>query len=1447
MSATNLPPNPEISANFLSRITFFHLDHCNLFSFAIPFMIMGYRKTIEQSDLYEPVPNHNAKIATDKIIWIWKREMANAKKAGRKRSLFYAVMHHYLPRAFLLGILLFIEESLCVLQTVMIGRLIRYFSPNSSMSVGDACLAAAVIATAGALCPLIHHPHSYAMQKLGLELKIGVCGIIMHKGLRLSSGALQRTTIGHILTLMSNDAAKFDYAFLFVNYLCVGPFLLLVYIYLLWHETGPSCIAGFIALIMFIPLQSFFSRQIGRYRKLIAKRTDKRLSVMDQILSGIRVVKMYGWEDAFSGIVGELRRQELTYVRISNIWQSFVMGIFWASTKFIVLSVLITFTFFGNRIDAERAFVTTALFNACRHPLTLYIPFALQHLFESNVSLSRVQKFLELEEYDDLRQPILTETESESKITLKDDFSINGGQGVVSLCSTSNAFDSKIFVKAKELSATWDEVNTVKPRTVVKNVSFSAQAGDLVAIIGPVGAGKSSLLLSLLRETRLVKGSLQTVGVIAYAPQEPWLFSGTIRENILFGKPYDKGRYAEAIRVCCLRKDLMQLPHGDLSPVGDQGHSLSGGQKARISLARAIYSDADIYILDDPLSAVDAAVGRYLFKTCIVGHLSKKLTILVTHQVQFLNKATLVLLMENGQMVASGSFEDIGNFSCFSTDTQKSVEIHNSQASITENASVKLSELPELFFDSSESSNSDEVFFLAPEEISPLLEGERATDSLLKLSKAELSSYRCRRHSSASTVFSEASEYALDILLKNLQHKMYFTLGIIFYENLNAVKVWKISQFKPQEQAGTFNYEEDRLVGDVSWRIYLRYFNAMANPPCALIFAIAFAVAVQIFNNFIDWWLNKWSTASEKATLRAGFILLPSTSNFSDILLEQNYTYNDYADLLDFKLFQLHITLNTYRTVFTFASLFCYLNFRCIWFRTAQVNGSRLLHNRMFDTLITSPMTFFDQNPIGKLFKCRVLNRFSKDVGTMDDQLSYVFFEFFAGVLHISGISLLVLFLNPRNLISFIPLFLLFGFLREFYLASSRDVKRLEALSRSPLYSHISAVMRGLPIIRSFQKQSETIDKFYLYQNNNTAALFLQIVISRWFATLIDWLVAFMITAVAFFCILNKESQQSGEVALMMTYVVQFTGFVSWIMRQSAEVQNGMVSVERIIEYTELPVERVSEGILPAVGWPNFGKISFKNVSLKYNTNNIYVLKNVTFEILPKEKIGIVGRTGAGKSSLLSVLFRLVESEGTVIIDGVDTETLPLRELRKRLSIIPQEPVLFIGSLRRNLDPFNDYTDDRLWNALEQVELRTFVASLRNGLETRVEENGSNFSVGQRQLLCLARAVLKRSKILVIDEATANVDPETDNLIQRAIKRNFVYSTVLTVAHRLHTIVDSDKVMVLDGGCLMEFDHPYKLLCNEGSSFSALVSETGADTAKYLRNLAFNAYLAKKT
>ncbi|XP_075950709.1 ATP-binding cassette sub-family C member 4-like isoform X2 [Anarhichas minor] len=613
----------------------------------------------------------------------------------------------------------------------------------------------------------------------------------------------------------------------------------------------------------------------------------------------------------------------------------------------------------------------------------------------------------------------------------------------------------------------------------------------------------------------------------------------------------------------------------------------------------------------------------------------------------------------------------------------------------------------------------------------------------------------------------------------------------------------------PVETVGTMA-EETRAEGNVGSHIYLKYFSAGCNP-LVLMVIVVLSVLAEVAYILQDWWLVYWAREE----------FFNSTAVPVSMNTAINATHADQELNLKFYL-GIYSGLTAAAVVFGFA--------RSLVIFRGLVRSAQALHNNMFRAVLRTPVHFFDVNPIG-----RILNRFSKDISQIDSMLPITFVDFYQLFLQNVGVVAVAASVIPLILIPVIPLLFLFLYLRRFYLRTSRDVKRLESTTRSPVISHLTSSLQGLWTIRALRAEERLKKAFDAHQDLHSEAWFLFLMTSRWFALRLDSICSVLITFSTFGCILLRDGLKAGEVGLVLTYVVTLVGNFQWTVRQSAEVENMMTSVERVVEYTELESEAPWETQKrPPPNWPNRGLVTFDRVSFSYSGDGPLVLKDISATFQPNEKVGIVGRTGAGKSSLVSALFRLAEPQGKIYIDGVLTSEIGLHDLRQKMSIIPQDPVLFTGSMRKNLDPFNQHSDEDLWKALEEVQLKSVVEELPGKLETVLAESGSNFSVGQRQLVCLARAVLRKNRVLVIDEATANVDPRTDELIQKTIRDKFSECTVLTIAHRLNTIIDSDRILVLDSGTIQELDRPFTLLQNKEGALYRMVQQTGQAEAAAL-------------
>ncbi|XP_033099970.1 multidrug resistance-associated protein 4-like [Anneissia japonica] len=1149
-----------------------------------------------------------------------------------------------------------------------------YFTVDSGITTNEAYMYATIIVLLGAAAITVNH-HFFLYSSLsGMRMRVAFCGLIYRKALRLSSTALGQTTVGQVVNMLSNDVSRFDQELCYVNYIWLAPLQLLVVTVLLWYQLGPSCFAGTSILLLMVLLQAWFGTLFSIFRAKTAMLTDERIRIMNEIIAGMRVIKMYAWEKPFCHLVSECRRREIGEIRKSSLLRGSIIALFFVTTTLVSFATFAVYSLTGNTLTASKVYLAMPLYNVLRQSLVLFFPYGIMMTTESFVSFRRIRTFLMLEE---LQQAAI------------------GGQRI-----NTRPKPQDVEVTIEDLSASWDQANSeMSMRLVLKNINFKVKSGELLAVVGPVGCGKTSLLMAILGEVPYMTGKVNLSGRLAYASQLPWVLSGTIRDNILFGKPYNKQQFEHVIEACALKTDLKHLPKKDLTLVGERGVTLSGGQRARIGLARAVYNDMELYLLDDPLSAVDTQVGRHLFDVCIRKGLKDKPCILVTHQLQYLESVDKVLVMKDGQVAGYGTYDEL------------------------------------------RSSGIDFNVFLKKRETI----GDDTISSSI--------------HDSTCGLMAES-----------------------IFSSQRSLKSKNSMCTEPAEEEETTVY------------------------------------------NGSDWWLSYWVYKEETT---------------QDI---------DFSNSTDDSMTMYMIDSNWYIYIFCglIAVLFVTSFLRSFMTFILATDASKNLHNQMFHAIVHAPIRFFDTNPIG-----RILNRFARDIGFMDDLLPITVAEIVQIALRVFGIIITISIFNPVVFIFVVPIGFIFILVRMYYLSTSRDVKRIEGIARSPVFSHLSATLQGISTVRAFQVQRPFIDQFEGYQDTHTQAWYMFLTTSTYFGFWLDWLSLVFIVVVTYGSIIRSdvsESINSGSVGLSLSYALSLMIDFQWGVRQSAEMENLMTSTERVLEYTDIESEAPLEyDFKPTSDWPRYGFISFENVSLCYFNGGPTVLKELSCCIQAQEKVGVAGRTGAGKSSLMTALLRLAEPTGKVTIDGVLTSNLGLHDLRKSISVIPQEPVLFSGSLRRNLDPFGDHNDLDLWKALEEVQLKSKCLEFPDKLEAAVLEGGTNFSVGERQLLCLARAMLRNARILIVDEATANVDIKTDTLIQAKIRQRFKHCTVLTIAHRLKTIMDSDRILILEQGKCVEFDEPFVLLQKRDGFLAQMVAESGQTEAAKLLAIAKEKYYRKKS
>ncbi|XP_055536637.1 ATP-binding cassette sub-family C member 4-like [Wyeomyia smithii] len=1331
----NKAENPVRNASFLSRRTFWWLK--DIFR-------AGQRNEITEDMLYATLPEHKSQKLSDKFERLWVEELQ------RSQPSLMRVFYRAYGKATLLWGLLFsaFETANRVAQPILLGGLVSYFSPGQTeISEREAYYYAAGVIGCSLVPVLTFHPFILFIFEVGLKLRVGSSCLIYNKCMKLNKSASNTDGLnGKIINLLSNDVSKFDIAIAFLHDLWKGPSECLLLGYFIYLEIGFSGLLGMAFLLSFIPLQAWIGKKTATYRMKAAKRTDLRVRFMNEIIQGIQVIKMYTWESSFAKMVSQIRRKEINAIRGGAYVRATLTSFFVISRVSIFLSLL-SYIYAGNFITARKVFIVSTFYNILNESMVHFWPLAITFCAEGYISVKRIQDYL-LTAEGKPKAPVMAPDSAAVKVKgkalIEDEekrIKSNGKtpeeevERLLLARRVVNVVSEKKGIVLENVTARWtmgEEESTVG----LSSVTATVEEGRLCVVIGAVGSGKTTLLQVILGELEVDEGLVQVNGTISYAAQEPWLFEGSIRNNIIFVEEYDERRYLEVVRVCALERDFELFPHGDQTIVGERGISLSGGQKARVNLARAVYKRSDIYLLDDPLSAVDTHVGKHIFDMCIRDFLADKVCVLVTHQLQYLKDVQHVLLMDAGSVEVEAPYREIKR------------------------------------------TRLDSFTSLTSEESS----GENKVDQ--------------------------------------------------DFQKLTAHSAKVDLEMEKQEEE-----KESQGEGKVNFSVYKTYATAI-DSTLWIVFIALLVILAQVAMSSVDYFVAQWVNWEESLGAKTIVLKVNQTEEASQdhntSLAAQTDNVTQFVNPVDIHAEERQQYLLTYGILI---GAFVYLIVqRTFSFYHACLRISMKLHDRMFRGLTRATMYFFNTNPSG-----RVLNRFSKDIGAIDTSLPMSLFECLIFSFEILAVVSLVSIVNYWFLLPTVIIAAVMYVIRKIYLDSSRVIKRIESVNRSPIFTHTNATLQGLSTIRAFQAQDILTKEFNEQLDVNTSSWYIFITTTRAFALWLDFVCVIYVAVVTLSFLLWGQDALGGSVGLAITQTISLIGMCQWGMRQSAELENQMVSVERVSEYTNLKPEpplETAPKYRPQRNWPEEGVIKFVNVDLSYSDDGEKVLKDLSFTIQSNEKIGIVGRTGAGKSSLIQALFRLAHYEGTIEIDGIDTKTLGLKDLRSKISIIPQDPILFYGTLRSNLDPFEEKTDEELWSALDQVELKEAVSGLAGGLECKMSDGGSNFSMGQRQLVCLARAILRRNKILVLDEATANVDPETDKLIQTTIRTKFADCTVLTIAHRLHTVMDSDRVLVMDAGRVVEFGHPHKLLHGASGYLRRLVEQTGVATAASLMRIA---------
>ncbi|XP_067238284.1 multidrug resistance-associated protein 1 isoform X1 [Chanodichthys erythropterus] len=1316
----DLNPCPELGASFLSKITFWWITGL---------LVKGYKRPLEEKDLWSlnmedksqrVVPQlvrrwdqecNKVKRPVDKTLYSPKRAAKGEKKDGQPieeseillvktlqksgdPSLFCALCRTFGPY-FLVSSLYKIIHDILMFVGPEILRLLIQFVNDSSAPTWLGYFYTTLLFVCTCVQTLILQKYFHVCFVTGMRLRTAIVGAVYRKALVITNAARRTSTVGEIVNLMSVDAQRFMDLITYINMIWSAPLQVILALYFLWQNLGPSVLAGIAVMVLMVPINAVIAMKTKTYQVAQMKSKDNRIKLMNEVLNGIKVLKLYAWELAFKDKVSAIRESELQVLK-KTAYLGAVSTFTWVCAPFLV--ALSTFAVYvlvdeHNILDAQKAFVSLALFNILRFPLNM-LPMVISSMVQASVSMKRLRVFLSHEELDEdsVERPAIT--------------------------------GSPDCIRIVDGAFSWSKDD---PPTL-KRINVCIPEGALVAVVGHVGSGKSSLLSALLGEMQKQEGNVSIKGSVAYVPQQAWIQNATLKDNILFGRESKDSWYQKVVEACALLPDLEILPGGDSTEIGEKGVNLSGGQKQRVSVARAVYCSCAVYLLDDPLSAVDAHVGKHIFEKVIgpQGLLQGRTRVLVTHGLSFLPQADLILVMVDGEITEMGSYTELldrqGAFAEF-LHTYSNTEQEEEEESV----------------------------------------GEEGGETEDEKGKSEDSVPRKGLENGGPAALLGESQNAL-----------------------NAAGTGKIQKTEPNDAADakkTKSAESARLTeadkantGRVKLSVFWEYMKAIGLP--LSIFSVFLFFCHHLSSLGSNYWLSLWTddpvinNTQPNREMRLGV--------YGALGLSQGI------------------------------AVFCY----SVAVSIGGILASRYLHQTMLYNVLRSPMSFFERTPSGNL-----VNRFAKETDTIDSVIPSIIKMFMGSMFNVLGSCAVILIATPLVAIIIPPLGLLYFYVQRFYVASSRQLKRLESVSRSPVYTHFNETLLGTSVIRAFGEQQRFIRESDGRVDYNQKAYFPSIVANRWLAVRLEFVGNCIVTFAALFAVMARDSLSPGIMGLSISYALQVTASLNWLVRMSSELETNIVAVERVKEYgdTEKEAEwRLEHSTLPA-GWPTIGHIEIRNFGLRYREDLELAISDISVNIEGGEKVGIVGRTGAGKSSLTLGLFRIIEAaQGEIHIDGVNIAELGLHELRSRITIIPQDPVLFSGSLRMNLDPFDGYTDEEVWRALELAHLKNFVSGLPDKLNHECSEGGENLSLGQRQLVCLARALLRKTKILVLDEATAAVDLETDNLIQSTIRTQFEDCTVLTIAHRLNTIMDYTRVLVLDKGQMAEFDSPSSLIAKKG-------------------------------
>ncbi len=1319
--------SPESKAGCLEIVLFTWLNP--LFSLAIK--KRADHKSLDLEDLYEVVPEDSSTVIQEKFDRAFKAAYDAAKtekvaadpknKTTEKNgnSLDSKTLETVVKKALTAigwsrfvraGVLKIFNTLLQFLYPICVNGILLFIesgSTDGSTPVWVGYAWAIALGTAMFLKAMTENGYFHLQQRVSWQARTALQTAVYKKSLQLSAASRQTKSVGQIVNLMQLDSTRIEQFVSNLHMLWDGLFQITGYITILVYFMGPSALVGLLVMMISMPLQGKIMKKLFMLTRKMVKVTDSRVKMTNEAFQGVQCVKFYAWEEPLIRFIQTFRQQEIDELKSIAYVRAFSRAYMSAVPAVAAAAAFTVYALTGRPIKASILFTVLQGFGQLRFPLMFY-PMTLAAAATAKVAMVRVADFLGM---DNVQEYVVRKDPGSTGTSVK----IEGGEFWWQAPGTRSEGGATPPKNEKAASAEKVQLEVSKKRdatAILSGVDMELKKGDLLGVVGPVGCGKSSLVNAILGEMMMTTGKVEVNGSVAYCGQTPWILNATVKDNILFGEPFDEQRYLEVLEACQLEADMRLLESGDMTMIGERGINLSGGQKQRVSLARAAYSGRDIYLLDDPLSALDPAVANKVFEACLLGLLKDRTRLLVTNQLQFLSRCNAVAVLKSDTVdegaVAPGRISEIGTY--------------------------------------------DE-----------LMESEGAFSKLMKKSGEDGEHKTSEAHDAPEAPGKGRPSRG---------------------ESLGTVLKGK------EKGAKGLMQKEEKMSGAIGWNVYKTFVKAAGG---WLSFSFVFLwYLLVVSGTFVNTaWVTFWT-----------------------------------ADAPDYKNQSFSFYVIGYIVCAFVVALLTFV--RSVIVARFGLTASLGLHNTLLTRILKAPMSFFDTTPIG-----RIISRFSGDLNTIDTELiQFLDFVIWCALMLIATFSVIV-YATPW-FAAVIPFLLMaYSFILNYFRSVYLGAKRLDSISKSPVYAHFSETLGGLSTVRAYGLDEEFMKSNRTKVDVNVGAYYLTKACDRWLSVRLEILGAVVASAASILAVFSTTGDfplTSAVAGLSIYYAASTSGILSWCVRQFAALENAMNSVERVNYYsTTVPQESTESPVTPSDSWPASGSIEIENLSMRYREGLPLVLKGLQASIKGGSRVGIVGRTGCGKSSLMLSLLRLVEPEvnkkgvGPIKIDGVNTSHVPLSQLRSRIGIIPQNPTLFSGTIRSNLDPFNSYEDSVIWSAIEKCGLKAVIKSMEDGLDSKVAEYGENLSQGQRQLLCLGRVLLKDCKILLLDEATSSVDFETDEMIQKTLREAFTETTILTIAHRVNTIMDSDMILVLDKGVVSENGSPNELLGREDGEFKRIV------------------------